>query len=220
MKDRFYLRSPHGNTGSNMVFHAIDGKGYTSNLDLAHVYSLEEAQKEYELSRDGEYPISADHIDSLSIAKVDHQCLPAISDLTPSDKYVVFIKGIFDGNDVYWVDMNGRRSTNFIHAQIISRTAAECINHVDYVVVPFELADKMKRRTFNASLLNKRKMVTAAGLKTPERLKKRRRRIVNPMTRFNCPACGKINWQHNPYDFDGCKHCDEGLLIGSQWGAA
>ena len=220
MKNKFYLRSPHGNTGSNMVFHAIDGKGYTSNLDLAHVYTLEEAQKEWELARDGEYPISADHIDSLSSWKVDHQYLPSKSDLSPSDKYMFFVKGMWDGNDVYWTDLNGNKSTNFLHAQIIGRTAAECINHNDYVVVPFELADKKKRRTFNFALLNHRKMMIAAGLRTPERIKKARRRVINPMTRFNCPTCGKINWQHNPYDFDGCKHCDEGMRISFQWGVA
>jgi len=50
-------------------------------------------------------------------------------------------------------------------------------------------------------------MVFGAGLKTPEHLKKAIRKKANPMTRFNCPECGKINWQHNPHDFEGCKHC-------------
>lgn len=207
MKNRFYLRSPHGNTGSNMVFHAVDGQGYTTNLALAHIYSLEEAQREYELARDNEHPISADHVDALATQKVDHQHLPLSSDLSPSDRYVAFVKGIWDGNDVYWIDLNGTRTTNFLHAKIFGRTAVECFNHTDYVVVPFELADARKRSTFNFALFNKRKMITAAGLKTPERIKKQRRRVSNPMTRFNCPECGKINWQHNPYDFEVCNHC-------------
>lgn len=30
-------------------------------------------------------------------------------------------------------------------------------------------------------------------------------------SRWNCPKCGKINWQYNQYDFDGCSDtmCDE-----------
>lgn len=206
MKNRFYLRSPHGNTGSNMVFHAKDGMGYTTNLDLAHVYTLEEAQKEYELSRDGEYPISADHIDELSVWKVDHQCLPKNSDFSYDSEYVVLKKGFFDGNDVYWV-WHGGVSTRLADADSINRGEALQIDQGAYVVIPFSLALKHARRTFNASLFNRRIMITGAGLKTPERIKKQRRRVRNPMTRFNCPECGKINWQHNPYDFEMCKHC-------------
>ena len=54
-------------------------------------------------------------------------------------------------------------------------------------------------------------MVFGAGLKTPDHLKKAKRKKDNPMTRFNCPSCGKITWQENPHDFEGCKdtYCDE-----------
>ena len=73
-----------------------------------------------------------------------------------------------------------------------------------YIVVPFELADNAKRRTFAMSLLNRRTMIQGAGLKTPDRIKRNRRRRNNPMERWNCPTCGKITWQRNPHDFEGC----------------
>lgn len=220
MKNRFYLRSPHGNTGSNMVFHAIDGKGYTSDLDLAHVYTLEEAQAKYNHARDGEHPVSADHVDALGMWKVDHQYLPYTSVFKEwCNSYVAYEKGLYDGNDVFWLGSGGK-STDLWVSDIITENEARQIDQSEYVVLPYEMAAEKARRTFNASLLNPRTMITGVGLRMPEHMKKRSRRVSNPMTRFNCPSCGKINWQHNPYDFDGCKHCDEGMHISFQWGAA
>lgn len=210
MKNRFYLACFRDNVGSNVSFQCKEFKGYHTDIDQAHECTLEEAQRKFNHAREYDLPLSADHVDALAVWKVDHQYLPSKSDLSPSDKYVFFVKGIWDGNDVYWTDLNGSKSTNFLHAQVIGRTAAECINHNDYVVVPFELADKSKRRTFDFRKVNKRTMVQGAGLITPKHLKKISRRNLNPMTRFNCPECGKINWQHNPYDFDGCNHCCHG----------
>lgn len=210
MKNRFYLACFRDNVGSNVSFQCKEFKGYHTDIDQAHECTLEEAQRKFNHAREYDLPLSADHVDALAVWKVDHQYLPSKSDLSPSDKYVFFVKGIWDGNDVYWTDLNGSKSTNFLHAQVIGRTAAECINHNDYVVVPFELADKSKRRTFDFRKVNKRTMVQGAGLIMPKHLKKISRRNPNPMTRFNCPECGKINWQHNPYDFDGCNHCCHG----------
>lgn len=210
MKNRFYLRSPHGNTGSNMVFHAVNGQGYTTNLDNAHVYSLAEAQREYELARDGEYPISADHVDALAIQKVDHQLLPSESVFADwASSYVVYKKHLYDGNDVYWVGASGK-TTNLSQADIFTQHDALQVDQLNFVALPYELVAAKARYTFNSSLFNSRKMITAAGLRIPKRIQKRRRRISNPKTRFNCPECGKINWQHNPYDFEGCNHCCHG----------
>lgn len=210
MKNRFYLACFRDNVGSNVSFQCKEFKGYHTDIDQAHECTLEEAQRKFNHAREYDLPLSADHVDALAAWKVDYQYLPSKSDLSPSDKYVFFVKGIWDGNDVYWTDLNGSKSTNFLHAQVIGRTAAECINHNDYVVVPFELADKSKRRTFDFRKVNKRTMVQGAGLITPKHLKKISRRNPNPMTRFNCPECGKTNWQHNPYDFEGCNHCCHG----------
>ncbi|RKG33022.1 hypothetical protein [Acinetobacter tianfuensis] len=210
MKNRFYLRSPHGNTGSNMVFHAVNGQGYTTNLALAHVYSLAEAQREYELARDGEHPVSADHVDKLSVEKVDHQGLPSESVYADwASSYVVYKKGVYDGNDVYWVSGEGV-TTDLSQADIYTQSEALQINQSSFVALPFDLVEAKARRTFKASLFNSRKMITAAGLRIPKRIQKLRRRQPSPMTRFNCPECGKINWQHNPYDFEGCNHCCHG----------
>lgn len=213
MKNRFYLACFRDNVGSNVSFQCKEFKGYHTNVDKAHVCTLEEAQHHFNHAREYDLPISADHVDELVVWKVDHQNLPTKSDLTPSDEYVVFMKGRWDGNDVYWSNLSGRYSTDFSQALKIGRTAAECINHNEFVVVPFDLANHHKRKTFDFRKLNNRTMVQGAGLKMPEHLKKAKRKKENSKTRFNCPECGKINWQHNPHDFEGCNHCCHGCGV-------
>lgn len=76
MKNRFYLTSSHGYLGSNVVWHRHEECGYHTDLDQAHVYTLEEAQKYWALSCGDCLPISADHVDALAIWKVDCQLIP------------------------------------------------------------------------------------------------------------------------------------------------
>ena len=190
-----------------MVFHRHEGHGYSTDLDQAHVYTLEEAQKEWDYG--DETPVSADHVDALAVWKVDCQYIPketqSFTDI--HNTYVAFKKGLWDGNDVYWLNAEKCNiSTDFDSASVFGRSKAKKLDS-SFVVIPFCLADKVKRRTFDFRKLNKRTMVQGAGLRMPEIVKKQRRRVSNPMTRFNCPECGKINWQHNPYDFEVCNHC-------------
>lgn len=207
MKNRFYLPSSHGNLGSNMVFHRHEERGYSTNLEEAHIYTLEEAQKQWNYG--DEMPVSADHVDALAVWKVDCQHIPKenqpFTDI--HNTYVAFKKGLWDGNDVYWLNTNKFNiSTDFDSASVFGYPVANKLDS-SYVVIPFSLADKAKRRTFDFRKLNKRIMVQGAGLRMPESVKKERRKVSNPMTRFHCPQCGKINWQHNPYDFESCNHC-------------
>ena len=209
MTNRFYLACFRDNVGSNVAFQCKDFRGYHTNVDKAHVCTLEEAQYHFNHAREYDLPLSADIVDELTVWKVDHQYIPTNSQPFNNvhNTYVAFEKGHFDGNDVFWLNIDKcTTSTDFDEASIFGHTIAKKLDQ-KYVVIPFDLADKFKRRTFDFRKLNKRKMVQGAGLKTPEHLKKSKRRNPNPMTRFNCYECGKINWQHNPYDFEGCKHC-------------
>ena len=77
-RNRFYKTSCHGGVGSNVSFHAIDGKGYVTDIDKSHVYTLAEAQEEVSkgwirTSKTQELFLSSDHVDELSVWKVDHQ---------------------------------------------------------------------------------------------------------------------------------------------------
>ncbi|RLL19014.1 hypothetical protein [Acinetobacter chengduensis] len=210
MRDRFYLASAHGNTGSNMVWHCHNKRGYHTNLVLAHTFTRKEAQEEF--NQGICQPVSADHVDALSIWKVDHQYIPFETILSDDvDAYVLFQAKRHDGNDVYWMDDElFNSSTDFSKASVYTRDQAErCTRkNKSLVAIPYSDADQAKRRVFEARLFNPRIMVQGAGLRIPKAVKLLRRRVRSPKVRFNCPKCGKLNWQHNPYDFEVCKHCD------------
>lgn len=212
MKNRFYLACFRDNVGSNVSFQRKEYSGYNTDIDQAHVCTLEEAQHHYNHAREYDLPISADHVDALVVWKVDHQYIPTETQLFTDihNTYVAFKKGLWDGNDVYWLNIDKcSTSTDFDDASIFGHSVAKKLDS-SYVIIPFCLADKVKRRTFDFKKLNKRTMVSGAGLKTPEHLKKASRKKENPKTRFNCPSCGKINWQDYPHDFEGCNHCYHG----------
>lgn len=209
MRDRFYLRSSHGDLGSNIVWHRHNGAGYHSDIAQAHVYTLEEAQKEWTESWGDSQPISADHVDALATWKVDHQLIPSKTVLHDNvNEYVAYQSGRWDGNDVYWLNKLAFSTfTDFSKASVFTRREIDIFlkHQTDYVVIPFADAEKVKRRTFEASLFNARVMVQGAGLKATDQIKKNRRRADKEYkTRFNCPECGKISWQHNPHYFEGC----------------
>lgn len=45
MSNRFYMMCLRETVGNNASFHCHNGNGYSSDIDRAHVYTLEEAQK-------------------------------------------------------------------------------------------------------------------------------------------------------------------------------
>lgn len=215
MKDRFYLACFRDNVGSNVGWHCVDGQGYSTDVSKAHVYTREQAQLKWDLGREYDQPISADHVDALTVWKVDHQYISMDSQISESvNAYAVFVKQRWNGNDVYWLNkrtlttsLNFKKATTFTLAEV-QDLLSESANSEKYVVIPYQDAEKAKRRTFSSKSFNARTMVQGAGLVTPKRIKKARRRKANPKHLFNCPRCGKLNWQHNPYDFEGCNHND------------
>lgn len=212
MKNRFYLACFRDNVGSSVSFQCKDFKGYHTDIDKAHVCTLEEAQLEFDHAREYDLPLSADHVDALSVWKVDCQYIPKETICTDTDeRYVAYEEGLWDGNDVYWMNLYSSPTTDFKRAHTMNFEQAQAFldstESSNFVVIPFCLADKVKRRTFDFKHVNKRIMVQGAGLITPRHIKKEAKRNKNPKTRFNCPDCGKINWQFNPYDFEVCSHC-------------
>lgn len=209
MKNRFYLACFRNNVGSSVGFQRKEFHGYHTDIDQAHECTLEEAQYHFDHAREYDLPLSADHVDAMAVWKVDCQYIPNKTQplIDVHNTYVAFKKGEWDGNDVYWLNIDKcTTSTDFDEASVFGYPIAKKLDQ-SYVVIPFAVADKAKRRTFDFRKLNKRTMVQGAGLKMPDHLKRKRRRNDSGKTRFNCPECGKINWQHDPYEFHECNHC-------------
>lgn len=205
----FYMLCLRDTVGTNASFHCKDGSGYSSDIDKAHAYTREEAQSAWNCGRDIDLPISAYWVNALSVFHVDHQHVPGETTIEDGcDRYVGFVKGQWDGNDLYWLCNGYIPVTDFSSASIYGKsdTARDGI-----VWLPFHIADTAKRRTFPIELLNRRTMIQGAGLRKPDWLKRQERRNPSGKTRWNCPCCGKISWQFNPYDFDGCRdvYCEE-----------
>lgn len=70
MSNRFYMLCTRETVGSNASFHCHNGNGYSSNIDRAHVYTQEEAQRCWDYGREIDQPICADGGDALSYRRL------------------------------------------------------------------------------------------------------------------------------------------------------
>ncbi len=202
MKNRFY--KTNGYVGSSVLFWAIDGLGYTTNIDLAHVYTREEMQRDVDkgwLRDKDEFPLCANDVEAFSQWRVDHQFVektyPEFTD--PNDEYVLVKKGRWDGNDLAFAngidfDFDYGKAKNFrafdVEAYIEQKQTY-------FFIVPRYHTDEIARRTFQKQNINRRKMITAAGITG---LRQKRRSKTTGKQRFNCPTCGKIIWEHGHPD--------------------
>lgn len=204
-EQKFYLACLRDNVGSNTAFHAINGKGYVTDIRKAEVYSREQAQKAWECGRSYDFPVSKFWVDSLSTFHVDCQHVPVESILDRNcDKFVGFVKGKFDGNDLYWLCDNYIPVTDFSNASFYD--APDPTIH-GIVWLPQLLVETVKRPVFPHRLIDRKTMIQHCGLKQPDWFRKERRRKHHSLKiRMNCPDCGRINWQLNPYSFEGCNN--------------
>ncbi|MGI2125576.1 hypothetical protein [Shewanella oncorhynchi] len=202
MSQLFYLRDSRSNVGSTCLFWAQDGCGYTSDLNKAHVYTLEEAQRKFN-SRHTDVPLSKTLVDELAHSRVDCQYLPEDGEKDGCDEYVISPKSRWDGNDVYWLTFDFL-SVNYKGAVVLSyRNALARIDElgIDANIYAKPDIDAIARRTFQAANVNERSMITAAGIRKPKRP---RTRQTTGKTRGNCPHCGCITWGLNPYENYTC----------------
>ena len=213
IKNKFYRTSQHSGVGSTVMFWAINGGGYVSDLEKAHIYTHEEAQSQVDMGHfgDNEFPISVEHVDSLSMWRVDHQYLdPDVYSyptcIDQNDEYVAYKKQCWDGNDLGFASISGLSFT-FDYSSARTFNAKELDSMIadgdcdSWVFVAKSATDDIARRTFQFKNINRRKMILGAGIIG---VKKKTRRSTTGKTRWNCPECGRISWQHNPYHFAGC----------------
>jgi hypothetical protein len=202
---QFYLRDTRSDVGSTCIFWAKDGAGYVTDLNKAHVYTKEEAQRYFD-SRDTDIPYSKEQVDQAATVRVDHQYLPDVATLT-DDLCVIHIVGEYNGNDIYWLT-DAYHSIEYTDALVLSH--ADALNKVAHLakynvkadVYPKHAIDNIARRTFQASNVHKRKMVTGAGIKSNH--PRKRNRATTGRTRGNCHVCGNITWGLSPYEAYTC----------------
>lgn len=198
----FYLRDSRGNTGSNVMFWRLNGAGYCTNIDDAEKYSLEEAQRQHN-SRNSDVPLLASEVESRSIFAVDCQNLKSDLSFSEDDECVVQLKGRWNGNDIYF--MGGFSITcNYQSADILSYREAFALygDSESHEIRLKKSMDSVARRTFQSGNIDLKIMAKKAGIKI---VKPKRKRATTGKTRGNCPTCGKITWDFNPYENAPCK---------------
>lgn len=206
--DKFYLTSPHNWCGTSVMFHGINGNGYTTNIDEAEVITREKAQK---MVNDGhlrgypnqEMPLSLKHVNEISEWRVDCQYIK--DNIYPDKKdanneYVAYRKNSWDGNDLSFASILSH-SFDYSRARIFTEEDIAAVDFEGWVVVPKSHTDTIARRTLQERNINKRKMISCAGVIG---LRKKRPSTATGKERWNCPECGKISWQWHPYEFEGC----------------
>lgn len=72
MEDNFYLQDSRSYVGNDVLWWATDGKGYTTDLREAHVYTKEQAQA-YHKNRHTDIPWPKEYIDGKVRPAVDMQ---------------------------------------------------------------------------------------------------------------------------------------------------
>lgn len=204
MSRKFYLRDSRSNVGSTCMFWAEAG-GYTSNLDLAEVFTKESAQQHFD-GRHTDVPLCKELVDEESVVRVDHQYLKQSGKSKGCTEYVVRVGQRCNGNDVYWLtvdfsSVNYKAAAVFSYESALQRLAELKEIGSDGTIYAKSHVDSVARRTFQANNINERRMITAAGIRKPKR---KRRRAITGRTRGNCPHCGKVTWGMNPYEAYTC----------------
>lgn len=208
--ERYFLTSRHGNCGSSVMFHNKDERGYGTNLDNLETYSKEEAQKHHEQYGRESLPLLVDKVLSSAKLRVDCQYLD-IAEGCPrsSDEVCVVSNGSWiDGNDIGFEKDHGGVTYNLEEAKITKLSELKGLGY-HHVIWSVKYIATKARKTFQFRDINTRSM--CRGVK----LKRKATRQDSGKTRWNCPCCGQINWQYNPYDFEGCRNsnCDEWVYL-------
>ena len=201
----FYKTCRHGNCGNNVVFHNKDERGYGTNLKELEVYTLEQAQKQMDY-RDGSLLLLKSEVDKLAVKHVDMQYLDAEkgTPLNFDDECIVQVNGEYDGNDInFYAEFN----TTFVlsKAKVVPYQVAIGFSAPCRTIWLKSYLESISRDTFQVGNINKRKMITAGGV----RYRTPRQSTATGKSRGNCPTCGKLTWDWNPYENAYCKIHDD-----------
>ncbi|MEH6578588.1 MAG: hypothetical protein V7731_16120 [Amphritea sp.] len=203
-ENEFYLRDTRSNVGSTCMLWAKGGAGYVSDLDKAEIFDKEAAQKYADQQRHF-IPLSKAKVDAVATVRVDMQLLELNVDFSEGIIIHRFV-GQYDGNDIYFDDGNGGDTANYNDAKVYeSVEALTQLQNQSGAALSKAFLDTICRRTVQTKSINHRKMIAAAGIKYRA---PRKRRETSGKTRHNCPGCGKITWDHNPYENAYCsRYC-------------
>ncbi|MBL4940949.1 MAG: hypothetical protein JKY81_04725 [Colwellia sp.] len=120
-----------------------------------------------------------------------------------SDLYYVQDSRSYLGNDILWWADKGGYTTNLSKAEVFTKERAVHLNQNRITDIPWpkEYIDERTRPAVDVQYTNIKEALKGKGI----RLKKKKwKRPTMGKTRGNCPECGKITWDYNPYENARC----------------
>ena len=165
--------------------------------------------------QDGSLLLLKSEVDKLAVKHVDMQYLDSKKGVPVDldDECIVQVNGEYDGNDIQFYAEFGV-TFDLSKAKSASLQLALSYGHESRTIWLKSYLESRSRDTFQAGNINKRKMITAGGIKyrTP-----RPSRAMGK-SRGNCPNCGKLTWDYDPHINAYCKtHEDDYDFHGSQY---
>jgi hypothetical protein len=206
MSELFYLQDSRSCVGDRMMWWAIDGKGYTSNLGEAEKYSFEDAQQRNR-RRETDIPWPVTYIDSSAEVSVDHQYLSqeeAAPLLVSGCMCVIQIGKQWNGNDILFSGWGSVTTYNYDAAWKTSLAQAEDVvrdtDGAPRIIWPLSYINTKARKV--CPIINVHPQAIAkAGIKLAKLPKQKRMRDV-----YNCGGCGRFISGNGRY-FSDCHHC-------------
>lgn len=182
MSKLFYLQDNRGNVGANLMWWAKDGKGYTSDLDRAEVYTHDQAQAQHDC-RESDIPWTKEYVDQHAERAVDMQYLSrAAADVAVQREFYLQYDGRYSGNDVVWLTPGGGTTTD---PEKALRAAVDALPQ-GFILWPCAYIDSLSTR--RVAVADKLSLVSAL-LNTGIVLRKPTK---PPRETYRCVGCGRI----------------------------
>lgn len=191
----FYLRDSRSNVGSSAMFWADRG-GYTSNLDAAEKFTKERAVSLYN-SRETDIPVPCGEVYQYSYLAIDMQYIDDDPHLSAGVDCVAYVEGRYDGNNIPFKSENGTTymlagANVFRYPEGMPKDGVMSLKYAESIARPVVNAGTIDDRTRGWFRRHKIKMV-------------KKRRPPSDNNRFNCPDCGRVVWDRNPYSDGRCR---------------
>lgn len=186
-RPQFYLQDTRSTVGNNVLWWAKGDNGYTTDLNKAEIYMLDEAQCKYN-GRPSDLPWPKDYVDTLTHPAIDMQYLRR-EDAQKCDPdgalgFYVQASRRYDGNDVLWRPMGGGAPTADLGAtQVHTLDEAHRVMDSESALWPKAYIDEKVRLAVSVKRLKRDARVLHSGIVFVKPVKEKREVL-------KCGSCG------------------------------
>lgn len=201
----YLLQDSRSLTGDRLMFWA-NGGGYTSNLNDAQRYTLEDAVSQNQ-SRETDLPWPLAYLGPLAEWAVDHQYVKpeeVAAELEDATKAHLYARGRWNGNDLIFLTVDGgltddlRKAHAFPLIYAVTKAAQQ---HNNVSVIPHLLAVRLARKVVASGNVNIKQALKGAGIKLAKPPKRR-----SQFSRDRCGHCGVFI--SDAQRFQDCPRCE------------